>query len=97
LLPEQADQGKCLKAFLQKTGFQDSVEFLFNGFLIWERVTCRDQMFRTLECDGTKPRSCQRAVLSNHNGIYTLSLRLYFTPFNNKTRHKQKTADQKTE
>jgi hypothetical protein len=44
-----------------------------------------------------KPRSCQRAVLSDHNGIYTLSLRLYFIRFNNKTRHKQKTADQKTE
>jgi len=44
-----------------------------------------------------KPRSCQREVLSNHNGICTLLLRFYFIRFNNKTRHKQKPADHKTE
>jgi hypothetical protein len=44
-----------------------------------------------------KPRSCQRAVLSNHNGIHTLLLRLYFIRFNNETRHRQKITDQKME
>jgi hypothetical protein len=52
-------------------------------------IACvRDQMFSTLEHDRTKPKSCPRAVLLNHNGNCTLLLSLYVMCFNIKTRYK---------
>ena len=58
------------RLFFRRLAFK-TVEFpFFHAFLIWERDTCRDQMFCTLQSDRTKNqevanvRSCQITMLS---------------------------------